>query len=225
MPFRRDGQTLDHLPEGSLARCRSPPRGPNARERHGEGSTTVTLSIAPLTEKPRVRFSRFNASDRPLVEFTVRVARGQLSGNGGPDHDSREGRDTVSLRPVVSTALFTLPIAGARRPGLPERPAGHARHESAEFSSAVSSAFDPDNFAEQIPVPAGGTGGEVKLSFDGTGRTVNGRRRGVLARRGLVVEVVQGGRVLGRLSTGILCVNPGNTVPRCRLPGYRTRSF
>jgi hypothetical protein len=225
VPFRRDGQTLIVAPKtaGPL------PLAATWTEREGngtcEGSTTVTLPIAPLTEKPRVRFTRFNATDRPLVEFTVRIARSQLATVGPLTIRVKVG--TRSRAPGGRVpALFTLPVAplelGAREPR-----SGLLARRSARvggFFIRGLSAFDADNF-EQIPVPSGGTGAQVKLAFDGTGRTVGGRyRRGVLARRGLVVEVVQGGRVLGRLSTGILCVNPGNTVPRCRLPGYRTRS-
>jgi hypothetical protein len=88
------------------------------------------------------------------------------------------------------------------------------------------SAFDPSN-NEQIPVPAGGTGAQATFFFDGTGPTVPSRlgpvyRDGVLSRRGLVVEVLQGGHLLGRLSTGILCEHPPNGGVYCRLPGYRS---
>jgi hypothetical protein len=226
VPFRRDGtRTLIVAPTvaGPLAIAAT------WTEQRGnvtcEGSTTITLPIAPLTQRPRVRFTKFNATDRPLLEFTVRIARGQLAEVGLLTIRVKVGTRSFAPRGRVP-ALFTLPLAPLALDARPPRSGFLARRSARVRGFAIQglSAFDEDNF-EQIPVPLGGTGAQVKLSFDGTGRTVGGRyRRGVLARRGLVVEVVQGGRVLGRLSTGILCINPGNTVPRCRTPGYRTRS-
>jgi hypothetical protein len=89
------------------------------------------------------------------------------------------------------------------------------------------SAFEPGN-AYQVPVPSGGSGARITFVFDGTGRKLHNRfgtfyRTGVLARRGLDIEIVQDGRLLGRMGSGILCVSPRNTgFPHCRLPGYRT---
>jgi hypothetical protein len=228
VPFSRDGHDLIVAPKVAgplvLPATWTEPLG-NGR---CEDSSNITLQIAPLTERPRVRFTKFSAIDRPQLEFIVRIARGPL-GDAGPIAIRARVGTRASAPRGKRKALFTLPLGlpalGAKKP-LSGRLA-FKRAKLRGFGIVGQSAFDETNF-DQIPVPSGGgTGAQVTLDFDGTGRKVRSQfgsfyRRGVLARRGLVLEVVQRGRVLGRLSTGILCVNPGNTVPRCRTPGYRT---
>jgi hypothetical protein len=175
-----------------------------------EGAMTITLPIGALDRRPRVRFRRFNAIDRPLVEFTVLVDRGPFADGAPLTIRARAGTRAAppSGRPPV---LFTLGLAPpVVLTGDPPR-SGYVSRRSARrlgFVIRGLSAFDEEN-SEQLDVPALGTAAELKFGLNGA----------LLARRGLVVEIVQRGRVLGRLATGILCGRM-----RCQLPGYRTRT-
>jgi hypothetical protein len=209
--FRRDGtRALRIVPKAAgplaIAATWTAPEGNGTCE----GAMTITLPIGSLDRKPRVRFKRFNAIDRPLVEFTVLVDRGPFA-DGSP----------VTVRARVGTraappggrppALFTLGLAPPEvLSGDPPRSGYLSRRSARRLGFVIRglSAFDADN-SEQVDVPLRGTAAQIKFGLDGSR----------FARRGLVLEIVQRGRVLGRLSTGILCSRA-----RCRLPGYRTRS-
>ncbi len=190
-------------------------------------SATLTLNIAALSERPNLRFTRHIYSDRPLVDFTITVARGPL---GVPDPVVVRAKVGGKASPPTGqhAVLFTLPLG--LPPSGPAPPAsGLLARRSAKLGGVRASGLSAfESNAYQVPVPAGGSGARITFAFDGTGRKVRNRfgsfyRQGVLARRGLDVEILQDGDLLGRLSTGILCVAPRNTgFPRCRLPGYRT---
>ena len=190
-------------------------------------SATVTLDIRALTERPTVRVTKFVATDRPLVSFTVTVTRSPFGVADPIVLRAKVGRkaSAPSGRPKPLFSLpFGLPPFGSKAPS-----SGLFARRSASLGGvkvSARSAFDPQN-VEQVPVPEGGTAAQATLVFDGTGRKVRNRfgsfyRNGVLSRRGLVVDVLQGESILGSMRTGILCVNPRGGGPRCRLRGYRT---
>jgi hypothetical protein len=229
VPSRHDLHTLVFAPQSAGAITLTATWTETGIHPTCTGSATIPLQIAALSEPPRVKFVRFNASDRPLIGLTMRVARGALGDARPLVIRVKVGRraSAPSGRPGT---LFTLPFGLPSFGTKPPRSGRLALRTAKRSGIAIKaqSVFDEQNF-DQVPVPTGGTGAEVTLSFDGTGRKVRNQfgsfyRRGVLSRRGLVLEAVQGGKVLARLRTGILCVNPGNTVPRCRFPGYKTTS-
>jgi hypothetical protein len=190
-------------------------------------SASITLDIRALTERPVVRVKKFIATDRPLVILTVTVTRSPFGVAEPVTLRAKVGRK-ASAPSGTPKSLFSLPF-GMPAFGTKAPSSGLLARRSAKLSGvkvSALSAFDPEN-VEQIPVPSGGTTAQATFFFDGTGRKVRNRfgsfyRTGVLARRGLLVDVVQGGTVLGTMRTGILCVNPRSGGPRCRLPGYRT---
>jgi hypothetical protein len=226
VPSRHDGQTLEFAPQAAGQIVLTATWTETGVNPTCTGSATIPLQIAALSERPRVKFLRFSASDRPLIELTMRVARGALGDARPLVIRAKVGRRASAPSGTPGT-LFTLPFGLPSFGTKPPRSGRLALRTAKRSGIAIraQSVFDEQNF-DQVPVPTGGTGAQVTLSFDGTGRKVRNQfgsfyRRGVLSRRGLVLEAVQGGKVLARLRTGILCVNPGNSVPRCRFPGYK----
>jgi hypothetical protein len=227
--FKRDGHSVILAPDtaGPLTTTASWTES-NGVDPDCTRTSSLTLTIAALTQRPQVHITKHVYSDRPMVSFTVRVAR---SAFGMAAAIAIRAKVTRHASPPSgpARALFTLPLGlppfGAQAPS-----SGLLAHRSVRVTGiGVSgvSAFDPLN-TEQIPVPTGGTGAQVTLTFDGTGRKLHNRfgsfyRNGVLSRRGLAVQVVQDGTVIGQLRTGIICVNvPNHGAPRCHLPGYTT---
>jgi hypothetical protein len=190
-------------------------------------ASVLNLNVGALSQTPAVRVSKFVASDRPFVSFTVTVSRGAF---GIADPISLKARATkrASAPRRGARTLFTLPLGLPAFGSKPPRSglSAHHRKKLAGITVAAFSAVDPDNF-EQIPVPAGGSSAQATFSFDGTGRKVRNKfgsfyRNGVLSRRGLLMQVVQDGKLIGQLRTGIKCVNvPNHGAPHCRLPGYK----
>ena len=226
VPSRHDGQTLEFAPPSPGQIVLTATWTETGVHPTCTGSTTIPLQIAALTERPRVKFIKFSASDRPLIQLTMRVAREALGDARPLVIRVKVGRRSSAPSGTPGT-LFTLPFGLPSFGPKPPRSGRLALRTAKRSGIAIraQSVFDEQNF-DQVPVPTGGTGAEVTLSFDGTGRKVRNQfgsfyRRGVLSRRGLVLEAVQGGKVLARLRTGILCVNPNGSVPRCRFPGYK----
>ena len=143
VPFRRDGQT-----RSSSRRQRWPAaarrhvdrtRGNGTRVDHRHAVHRAAHREAKGALQPVQR-------ERPPAGRVHRSRRCQPAGNGGPDHDSREGRDTVSPARWLVYALFTLPIALlGSAPGSSERPAGQGSARVRGVFISGLSAFDPDN--------------------------------------------------------------------------------
>jgi hypothetical protein len=229
VPFTREGHSVITTPQTAGALVVSA-----AWTEHGgvgpdcTRAATLTLNIAPFTASPAVRFKRRVYSDRPLVDFTIAVTRDQL-GNPDPIVVRAKVSGLASAPTGQLSVLFTLPL-GLPPFGTTPPKSGLLAHRAGKLDGVQAtalSAFDSDN-VEQIAVPPGGTGARIDFSFDGTGRKLHNNRigafyrEGVLARRGLAVELTQDGKLLGRLSTGIICASHhAQGPPRCQLPGYR----
>jgi hypothetical protein len=227
VPLTRDGQSVIVAPKAagplpiSASWTESTGNDPACSR-----TSALTLNVAPLTQRPQVRITKFVASGEPFVSFTVRVSRSAFGVADPIALRAKAGRRASAPRGRPHT-LFTLPLGLPQFGSKPPRSGLLARHSAKLAGIRVSalSAFDEQN-PEQINVPTGGTGAQVTFSFDGTGRKVHNRfgsfyRIGVLSRRGLLVQVVQDGHVLGQLRTGIKCVAFRTGGVRCLLPGYK----